>query len=551
MLDSSHCTKLSEVVEIELSGDEDSVTSLGITHAGENKAHGAIVALAGINSSEADLAKGINEHLRSFRLEYPFRKKVVVGPVKSENNGTMEGKDETTQEVVEEEVKPPTTMPVGKTSFFRLGPHKPGVPPETYQKTLRLSQWRGEDKPRIALIATGMEPQGELVVFSTASEAPQHSDILARLRLENGSEVEDADIISLDAPEEGNFKVAFTDGKALRTFHISATGKAAGVPDTETVYSISLPPPRKKGSRIRGLRFLTSTAFVLLQNFTDRSGCELLLVSEGIVQSRRRLPAAMKIGLGLDICVLSASQTGIYQTAIAVSGSNHSIELFTIDHILSAKQPFSQFRPYVSLPSIHSFTITKLAFSPFPLLKDWPLSPLSDHNKRPHAIKLATVSIGNTVAVHTFPLSTSPDFSRYILAQSARRTPYVLETVLSGTFALLVIVLVAFFLQAFSEIRGAAPPLLGAPEWLSPRLRGLVARPYYTSGGVPVSSDGPVPTLEVGIPSTTERESAVLGTIAEISQANVGEEDNTGADANNDLPVSSNTEAVNGQATSN
>jgi glycyl-tRNA synthetase len=186
----------------------------------------------------------------------------------------------------------------------------------------------------------------------------------------------------------------------------------------------------------------------------------------------------MKIGLGLDVCHLSEVPSGERQYIVAVSGSDNSIELFTLESV--PKRTFTKFRPYATMRDVHPFTMTKIAFSTFK-----PPIHLTTSDVRPHYIKLASVSVGNTVVVHTLPLfpyrSSKSRKQRHVVV-SPGPSEFV-QTLFSGFMALLVVGIGAFFLQAFAEIRGGVPPTLGATDWLSPRLREMIAKPYIFGNG--------------------------------------------------------------------
>src|ERR1700733_5493521 len=75
LIDASRKDQLKEVVDIELAKDEDSVTSLAVA----DSSSAALTAFAGINSSVTDQNAGKNEHLRSFRIGLPARKRRADG----------------------------------------------------------------------------------------------------------------------------------------------------------------------------------------------------------------------------------------------------------------------------------------------------------------------------------------------------------------------------------------------------------------------------------------------------------------------------------------
>ena len=457
LLDTSKRSEITEVVDIQLSQNEDSVTSLAVAQSDDD----SVVALTGINSSEEEQQRGNNRHLRSFRLYYPPRM-----PASSEGKAG-------TREV------PRQTTPLARTSLFKTNIHKltAGQTIDTYQRLLRLSPWERDVSSRIAAIATGLAPAGEIVLFAV-TPSPQQSDVMGRIRLGNGEEAEDLDIIGLG---DGKFKVAYTNGVDVFTFEISSSRRSETSPEVSCVYTMPFPRSHAKNKsrpKFRALRFLSPKSLLLLQNAPNRTGCELVVLSLpspsalGTINSRKKLRNSVKIGLGLDVCNLGGHEKE-RQFVVAVSGSDQSIGLFTLEY--SPEKGYCRIRPYTTLRDAHPFTMTKICFSNFQ-----PPDPQAAADGRPQLIKLASISMGNTVVTHTLylkPISTvSTKTRRYVLAASGRSQAW--ETAFSSFVALLIIAISCFLLQVFTEIRGGTPAYLGAVEWLPERVRGAIARPY-------------------------------------------------------------------------
>ncbi|TPX23651.1 hypothetical protein DIZ76_012986 [Coccidioides immitis] len=459
LLNTSHPNKIAELVEIGLSRDEDSVMSLGIAQSSQE----SLIAFAGINSSQAQQKQNNNQHLRSFKVDIPH--------VKSRRAGSAVDDDD-----VSKPEKHLQTVPLSKASLFRTRASKDKKDQEGYQRTLRFSPWKGESLPRIAAIASGLAAQGEIVLFNANTSTPQQSDVLGRVALGNQEEAEDLDILDID--DEGRFKFIYTNGSSLYMCELSASKKAESL-QFQCIYTLRSEGGKKP--KIRAIRFLSPSSFVLLLNSANRSGCELAIVtmkgSQGLVTRRRRLHKSMKIGFGLDVCHLSSSSKGERQHVLAVSGNDQSIEIFTVDY--SPERGFGKVYHYLTLRDLHPFSMTKIAFSNFIP----PSHPVTAEVK-PQYIKLVTVSVGNTVVVHTLPLSPFPADSRrprYVLVTPGPSE--ILQNLFAIIMALIVVAVGAFFLQAFTEIRGGVPPVLGAKEWLHPRLRDLIARPYMFEDG--------------------------------------------------------------------
>ncbi|KAH8702605.1 hypothetical protein BGW36DRAFT_373208 [Talaromyces proteolyticus] len=457
LLNTSKRYKVSEIVDIDLSQDEDSVTSLAVAKPEEK----SMVAFAGINSSQAEQKKGNNRHLRSFELEYP--------PPRKSQADTTESKEEPN-----ENNKQGKTTPLSQTALFRAnaGKLKPGEKVDTYQRLLRLSPYRSITSPRIGAIATGLAPVGEIVLFNVTA-SPQSSDVIGRIRLDAGEEAEDVDIIDLN---DGKYLVAYTNGTDVYTFQISSQRSDAS-PEVKSVFTISKSPKR---SKLRALRFLSTNALVLLENAPNRTGSELKLLSlpsskdtVGKIVRQRKLRGSVKIGLGLDVVNLDATTNGDQQHIIAIAGSDQSIVIFTVDYNPKSKK-YGKLDKYATLSEVHPFSMTKICFSFF----QPPSHPVTSKTL-PQYVKIASVSLGNTVVVHTLPLAPFPLNTltpRYVLKVPGR--PEFWETVFSCSVALLVVAISCFLLQAFTEIRGGTPAYIGATDWLPTRLREKIARPY-------------------------------------------------------------------------
>ncbi|KAE8159027.1 hypothetical protein BDV40DRAFT_303604 [Aspergillus tamarii] len=479
LLDTSKRNEISEVVDIELSRDEDSVTSLATARASDD----SIIAFAGINSSVAEQKRGNNQHLRSFEIDYPPRKRSFTDNP-TEEVANREADEETHNHI------PQKTTALSRTSLFRTkGTEKAGGP-DTYQRVLRLSPWKDVESPRIAAVATGLAPSGEIVLFHV-TPTPSTSDIMGRIRLGGDEEAEDVDITDLN---DGKFQVAYTNGTDVFTCRISSSTRSNASPDVHCVYSTPLSEATTKTMpKFRALRFLSPTVLLLLRNLPDRKGCELVLLnipqrlspkskSSTTIIRRKKLRKAIKIGLGLDVCNLGSNLENQEQIIIAVSGSDQSIEVLTLEYN-PRRGGYGKLRPYITLHDVHPFSMTKICFSSF-IPPPNPVRPETP----PQYVKLASVSMGNTVVVHTLPLAPSPPSSRsprYVLVMPGDSDAWANFT--SGLTALLSIFIVCFLLQAFTEIRGVMPPYLGATEWLPPDIRAAVARPYHLPAPHPLA----------------------------------------------------------------
>ncbi|KAJ5270696.1 hypothetical protein N7505_006454 [Penicillium chrysogenum] len=478
LLDTSRRDKITEAVELNLSRDEDSVTSLAAAPLAGDEG-GSLVALAGINSSVEQQKKNNNQHLRAFRFEAPRK---TTEDRKQDEKAKKDTKSE-------EEVIPGRAIALSQASLFRTK-NGPGSS-DTYQRVTRLSPWpKGKDgtekHTRIGAVATGLAQSGEIVFFR-ATETPSEKDIVGRIQLSSNEEAEDMDFVSLERDLEktddghGRFLVAYTNGTDVMVGEISCSSSSNSSPDVRSVYNIPLPASGARTARpkFRALRFLSPRTLLLLQNAPNRGGSELVLLqlpsaksSKSKILQRRKLPRTVKIGLGLDICQLGTNPQGQQQTVIAASGSDNSIPLFTLEY--GPNRGYSNFRPYTTLRDVHPFSMTKLTFSTF-IAPPHPVTP----DVGPQNIKLASVSMGNTVVVHTFPLSPFPTSSRtprYVLVTPGPAE--IWELIYSIIVLLFSISAICVAMLAFAEIRGGTPPVLGATEWLPESIRGAIAREY-------------------------------------------------------------------------
>ena len=469
LLNTSKKTELSEIVDIDLSRDEDSVTSLAYAQSTEQWA----TAFAGINSSTAEQQRGKNEHLRSFLLEFPPRRK-TGGDV----------------DVLESEK--PTEYPGGVQALGKASLFTPSVAKtkETFQRVLRLSKKKKSNGPRLGAVATGLAPTGEIVFFAADTSRPGPDDIKGRIKLEEKQEAADVDIMDLEGDngqQEGKFRVAYCTDYEVYVTDVDYSKKDNGTQQTiQNIHGTPHPDAfasNKARPKFRCLRFLTPTLLLLLQNKVNGKGAELLLLEiSGVIILRKSLHKGIKSATAMSVALLpTASYSQIDQHAIAVAGADTSITILTVDRFTSSPYGKVKFRPYSFLPSVHPTSITSLTFSTFnPPGTPWNTTP-------PQYLKLASTSIANTCVVHTLPLTPHPSPppkdqpAHYLLKAPVRSS--VTQNTISTLVALLAIAIGAFFLQAFTEIRGGTPEYLGAKGWLSKPIHDWIARPYMFEDG--------------------------------------------------------------------
>lgn len=437
------------------------MTSLAVASSTET----SVTAFAGINSSEKDQNAGKNEHLRSFRLEYP-PKRTAQG-ISSEGTDVKGFKGQTTA--------------LGRASLFAPST---AAKKETYQRITRLSKPQKATSGQLGAIATGLAPDGEVVLFDAKTNGPMGPWVEARLSLGKGQEAADVDILSLE--EENGSAGAFVVACCTEyEIHICKIFLKQETPVQPQV-AYAEPHPGGSGSRsrpkFRSVRFITSSLLMLLQNRPDRQGADIRLLElspllGGNILCSKSLHKGIKSATALSVCHLPASSPfKRSQHAVAVAGHDMSISLFTIEH--PAEAPFGSLKVqlHILLKSVHPSTITSLAFSTFV----HPSTPQA--STPPQYLKLASTSVANTVIVHTMPLVPYPAPSkkspntRYVLKSPGPTE--AMQTTFSVIMSALVIGLGALFLQAYMEIRGGTPAYLGAKDWLSQRVYDYVAVPY-------------------------------------------------------------------------
>ena len=428
-------------MDVNLSSNEDSVSSLAVARSTET----AVTIVAGINSSQA--AK-LNEHCRNVLVQRQTGGKAEV---------------------------------VRKASFFKTSE---AAKKETYQRITRIGRREGNaGEPQIAAVASGLAPESEIVVFK-----PENFEELARLDL-GEREAADLDISSMEDGTLGHLLAFCTDAEV---FVQPVSSEKAGLTDQKKPTLIYESPLAESGAarpKNRLLRFIGQRHLLLVQN--SAASVELLVIKldasgeSGNVTLQKRLSTVLK-AVSLAVCPLRSAATEDFQAVLAVASNAGSIEILSLNY--SPAKGMSRFLPFVALKAVHSTPTTALSFSNFIP----PAMPISGET-RPQSIQLASTSVSGDVVVHTLPLEPYPPRSQrpsYVLA--APGTSDVTQTIFSVFMATFVIAIAAFLLQAFSEIRGAVPPTLGAADWLSPPLKQLIHRPYIFADGPLMPSEIPV-----------------------------------------------------------
>ncbi|KAF2457292.1 hypothetical protein BDY21DRAFT_304478 [Lineolata rhizophorae] len=500
LLDVTSRATISIAAEIELSSNEDSVMSLANLASKDG-----LITFAGINSAESAQKAGKNEHFRTFTIQYPERKKASEKAEKAENKpqGHIEFEN--------------------KCALFKKASTKNDE--GAYQRVFRLSPAfrRESGSKRIGAIATGFAKPAEVVIFSATTAAPTAADVILRAELPENAEANDLDIAERS---EGSFIVTYAVDCDVYQTNITydfGTRKPVGqLKEPRMCYSFPYPDVFASAGRprIRAIRFLTPDYLLLLGNHQNRSGSELFVLrifdtgpAELVLQ--KRLPRHVKAGVSLDVCVLDADPvTGARQIVVAVAGQDVSISVYTIEYLGSKRDTLSKFRKFNTMQNVHPLQMTKICFAPFhrpgavpapssqPSKQEPSSSERSPKKKRkgkskgrssepkdtkpatvvtsdppaasslPPAsgqqfIRLASISMGNTVVVDTFTLVPHSKQNRYILSGSE---PTLFSPAVAAVVTSIFVFLVnLFLLQGYFDVQAGGPGMshvaLMPKEW--------------------------------------------------------------------------------------
>ncbi|KAH7393592.1 hypothetical protein BKA64DRAFT_91887 [Cadophora sp. MPI-SDFR-AT-0126] len=461
LLDASNPNELQELRDIELSKDEDNVTSLAV---GVDQ-DGSPLVFAGVNSSPADVEKGKNLHFRIFRTDASATAK-----------GKAVAKKATADEIAE----------ISRSTLFA------GTEKELYQRITRLSKpFQGQ--PQLGAVATGLSKAAEIVLFDTTST----SSPKPRGAVQSNKEAVDVDFIQTGKDE---YLFAYCDEHDIYMKKISSVTDAE---EPECVYMTPATrgPDRPTTPKFRAMRFLTKDFIIMLTNIANNSGVVLQIFRtppSGKGQCRLsqslRLPARITKATGLAVSNLTppaspTSQQGYTQFVIAVAGHDISISLFKVDlQVEGTASLVSKIKAFRTFRNVHPLQITGLAFSNFTP----PIHPVTAQTPPQH-LKLASVGVSNTVVVHTLPLFPVPlsvkrgqsKTPRYVVALPSSAAVFGMGILVS----IIGIALAAIIIQGILEIRGGVPVYLNARDHLPVVLQERLGRPYeFPEGYKPVPS---------------------------------------------------------------
>ncbi|SMR56829.1 unnamed protein product [Zymoseptoria tritici ST99CH_1E4] len=467
VLDVSNRAAISTVADIDLSREEDSISSVANLATKDG-----LITFAGINSSQADQDAGKNEHFRAFGIRYPPRKKQKTEDEKSEP------------------VKGNISL-LGKRSLFAksTAPKK-----ETYQRLLRLSPVQKRDAPgkRIGAIASGLAKDSEVIVFNATVAIPEDRDIITRIALPEKAEAADLDIA---VTPESDFSIAYCDDHNIyeQTYRYDFNKKKAEKRPVGPRRAYQMPVPEgfqdpRSRPKFRCLRFLNAENVVALVNKPNKGGAELRVyhlypTGPAMELMVKTLPRRIKQASSIDVCAFDADKNGNQQFAVAVAGQDISIEIYTTNY-QSATDTFSGMHSYLTLSEVHGQQMTKIVWSPFfspPRASDpkdgkgekTAATSTAPVHPGPQYARLASVSYGNTVVIDTFPLKPlepQNKDSRYVLSHPKEERLWKLAYIAIIT---VIVVMVAMVLATFTADIAENPTAMrflppGARQYLVP-----------------------------------------------------------------------------------
>jgi hypothetical protein len=452
-LDTSSPSELIEAAEIDLSKEEDNVASLAV---GQRKGPVTLV-YAGVNSSPKDIEKRKNLHFRVFGIE----------PVRKNKGKSQEGSSYKIAEI-------------SRSSLFA------GTEKDIYQRILRLSRPYA-NQPQLGAVTTGLAKNSELVLFDTAASSPPNS----RGALQSSKEVEDVDILQAG---NSNYLVGYCDEHDVYVKVISPKLEAE-LPECVYITPASKSLEKPTVPKFRALRWLTKDYLLMLTNIHSEGGVVLQILRlppSGKGQCRiaqsNRLASDIKKSSGFAVSNLTPPESptapqSYTQFVIAVVGQNVSISLFKVDFQVEGDVSMvTAIKPFRTFKSVHPFPITGIAFSNFTP----PPHPITASTP-PQYLKLASVSMGNTVIVHTLPLFPVP----LSVKRGQSKTPRYVVALPSGAAAMgmgivvsiVAVCLAAIFLQGILEIRGGVRPWLNATNYIPVSWQEAIGKPYVFPDG--------------------------------------------------------------------
>ncbi|KAI8302370.1 hypothetical protein K4K61_007972 [Colletotrichum sp. SAR11_59] len=428
VIDTSAKDELRIAGEADLSRNEDSVMTLAV---GPKKGRTSHV-YAGINSSPADVEKGKNEHFRVFGVEQSKARLSVGANSPSVNLAEL-----------------------SRTALFAPAENDK----DAYQRLLRLSAPFGE-KHQLGAVATGLAKQSQISLFEVS--AASGAAVKPRGTLEISREAMDLDVIQTG---DETFQVAFCDERDL--FIVNVTKNSVDGP--HLAFTI-----KEDGAGVtpifRSIRYLSPNFIMAGCNLPKRTGVVLLGIrlpmkedEKGRLAASAKLPKTVTQATTIAVRNLNPASTpeaklGNTQFVVAVAGQDRSVSLFTVEHkSLSNLELLTNLERLTTLKEVHPLNITNVALSHF-------VPPKT--TARPQYLKLASISMKNTVVVHSILLKKFTDREvplrkggpprpqRYAVALQPKRY----GTKATITLATIIVLVLAVLFQIGLESAGVVSP---------------------------------------------------------------------------------------------
>lgn len=394
---------------------------------------------AGVNSSPASILKGQNEHFRTLAIEQSKARQSSGGKAASVRLAEL-----------------------GRASMFEH------VDADAYQRLLRVATGG------VGAAASAMGQQPELAVFQADGEK-----ITIKGVLELPREAEDLDVIQTG---EESWQVAFCHKFQLFVVNI---GKDVDGSEPEEIWVT--PEDESPRPTFRSIRYLSKDFIMAAVNLPNRSGVVLQgfrLPSVSPTGQKRpaRLAVTARIPRKISATAMSVTNLntptapgvslGDTQFLVALAGNDASISVYSVEHFASASiDLIRKLHPLTTLTDVHQGgSVTGLAFSTF-------VTPKTQI--RAQFVKLASISLQKTVAVHSIPLQKHvekpprsakgpppPRQVRYITAMKPQAESSRPLLITLGIFVLVMAVIGQTIMELYSS---SHQPVLGVqrffPSW--------------------------------------------------------------------------------------
>ncbi len=415
--------KLQEIATLDIGKEDDNPTSLAVGQA----VGGYTFVYAGVNSNPKDAEKGNNEHFRMYAL----------------------GKKKAGKTNIEE---------ASRARLFT------STDKATYQRVLRLSR-PGPNGSQLGAAATGFGEPNELVIFDSLT-TPKSKGTRGILQLDQ--EAEDVDIIQI-GPEE--YMIAYCNASQIFLKTISNRT------DTEDALCIYEVPGLSQGIKplpaFRSIRFITPEFVAVLINNPQRGGAlvRILRIMAGTDEPAARVAQTLALprkgknkvqqATGFAVANLNPAEVaggkqGNTQFVLAIA-DQASISIAAMDYqVVGGTAIVTQPRLLICEKDVHPMQITGIAFQFVP--------PSLSKARMPQILRLASVSVGNTVVVQSIPIYRDKESPHYKVALQ----PYVEGIKGTGILATLSLIMVAALIQIILELAGRSPNLLNAEKNLPP-----------------------------------------------------------------------------------